>query len=104
MQELDHFDDSNSVSIFASTDPNYPGTITIDNKGNAEAKWEPSPIVNSNKNDSNMEFDPETRAKIGQEAFQRMLENNLTFDEAKEQVAAEYTAKANQENSKGRTR
>ena len=104
MQELDHFDDSNSVSIFASTDPNYPGTITIDNKGNAEAKWEPSPIVNSDKNDSNMEFDPETRAKIGQEAFQRMLENNLTFDEAKEQVAAEYAAKANQENSKGRTR
>ena len=104
MQELDHFDDSNSVSIFASTDPNYPGTITIDNKGNAEAKWEPSPRVNSNKNDSNMEFDPETRAKIGQEAFQRMLENNLTFDEAKEQVAAEYAAKANQENSKGRTR
>ena len=103
MQELDHFDDSNSVSIFASTDPNYPGIITIDKKGNAEAKWEPSPIVNS-KHDSNMEFDPETRAKIGQEAFQRMLENNLTFDEAKEQVAAEYAAKANQENSKGRTR
>lgn len=104
MQELDHFDDSNSVSIFASTDPNYPGIITIDKKGNAEAKWEPSPIVNSDKNNSNMEFDPETRAKIGQEAFQRMLENNLTFDEAKEQVAAEYAAKANQETSKGRTR
>ena len=51
-----------------------------------------------------MGFDPETRAEIGQEAFKRMLDSNnsLTFQEAKEQVAAEYRER--EEKSKGKTR
>ena len=47
-----------------------------------------------------MGFEPETRAQIGQEAFDRWKnsDNSITFDEAKEQVAQEYGQ------SNGRTR
>ena len=62
-----------------------------------EVDLENSPITdNTNDLNSNMEFDAETKAQIGQEAFQRMLEsdNAITFEEAKKQVAAGTSAES----------
>ena len=71
------------------------GTITINDKPDTDKK---EPGIDY------MGFDPKTRAEVGQEAFKRMLDNNssLTFQEALEQVAAEYRER--EEKSKGKTR
>ena len=79
-----------------STNPDYPGTFTVGNSG-LSASWKNSPMT---KEDFNMGFDNDTRAKIGQEAYDKFLnsDGSLSFDEAKDQVAEQYTQ------SKGRTR
>lgn len=73
------------------------GTITINDKPDTDKK---EPGIDYDY----MGFDPKTRAEVGQEAFKRMLDNNssLTFQEALEQVAAEYRER--EEKSKGKTR
>ena len=71
------------------------GTITITDNSDMDKK---QPGLDY------MGFDPKTRAEVGQEAFERMLDSNssLTFEEAKAQVAAEYRER--EEKSKGKTR
>lgn len=82
--------------VLESTNPDYPGTFTVGDNG-LNASWKNSPMTNE---DFNMGFDNDTRAKIGQEAYEKFLNSNgsLSFDDAKDQVAEQYTQ------SKGRTR
>ncbi len=82
--------------VLESTNPDYPGTFTVGNSG-LSASWKNSPMT---KEDFNMGFDNDTRAKIGQEAYDKFLnsDGSLSFDEAKDQVAEQYTQ------SKGRTK
>ena len=83
--------------VLESTNPDLPGTFTVNNDGTLTANWKNSPMTNE---DFNMGFDNDTRAKIGQEAHEKFKNSNgsLSFDDAKAQVTEQYTQ------SKGRTR
>ena len=77
-----------------------PKEVTEEVKGGNELLNEISDPTTFDADKFYMGFEPETRAQIGQEAFDRWKnsDNSITFDEAKEQVAQEYGQ------SNGRTR
>ena len=95
---------NDNSTVLVSTNPDYPGNITINND-KATVDWGKSPINNTNATFNNddfyMGFDPKTRSELGVEAYNRYInsDGNITFDDAKSQVANEY-----EQSEKGKTR
>lgn len=100
-------DNSKGTSTeYVSTDPNYPGTITIDDKDGVTTDWKTSPIENNAPQEPSMNymgFAPETRAEVGQRAqeIEESSNGTLTFEDALAQATQEFSAEPE---SKGKTR
>lgn len=75
-------------TILQSTNPDYPGVMTVDGNGEVTANWAPSSITNDTNTSAQgldyMGLTPEARAEVGQKAYDifQNSDGKISFDDA----------------------